>query len=104
LSPQFFLTVESVHPWGERRGGHSPRGQMSPLGAKFTPRGEVKNGPLLFYNVRPFLPIQVYQALMTPEEANPAPPAQRLADVRNLVHHPGVDFMNLFRPKFTDRT
>jgi hypothetical protein len=46
LAPPFFLTVESVHPGVNEGVNITPRGQISPLGAKFTPGGEVKNGLL----------------------------------------------------------
>jgi hypothetical protein len=41
---------QRISPPGDNftpRGQNSPLGATSPLGVKFTPRGEVKNGPLL---------------------------------------------------------
>jgi hypothetical protein len=47
VRPSIILNSRECSPLGVNEGVNiPPRGQISPLGAKFNPRGEVKNGPL----------------------------------------------------------
>jgi hypothetical protein len=48
--PSILLNNKERSPLGLNEGvNFTPRGQISPLGAKFTPRDEVKNGPLCLF-------------------------------------------------------
>jgi hypothetical protein len=49
VRPYIILNSRECSPVGVNEGVNiPPRGQISPLGVKVTPRGEVKNGPQKF--------------------------------------------------------